>query len=165
MRKVAPVLAGLAVFISYAGWTLLRPEAPAASGWGTVPEPLADRLLSFFSGGSFWMGASYALSGGFTVFALSVFRRNRRQAAVGAAGGLAVTGVIYGLGCFLLGCCGSPMLPIYIGLLGAKWAKATGPLMFGVTLASVALGVRMLGRPEACGCDGPCRDGDTGSGA
>ncbi len=108
------------------------------------------------------MGASYALSGGFTVFALSVFRENRRKAAVGAAGGVAAAGAIYGLGCFLLGCCGSPMLPIYIGLLGAKWAKITGPLMFGITLLSVAWGVRLLNRKRGCGCEGTCEG--TGNG-
>jgi hypothetical protein len=46
------------------------------------------------------------------------------------------------------------MLAVYVGLLGAKWAKVTGPLMFGVTLASVALGVRLLRRKPGCGCEG-----------
>jgi hypothetical protein len=160
-RKV-PFLAGLAVFLAYAGWKVLHTGAASADEWGTVAEPVADRLRTFLTGGEFWMGASYALSAGFTAFALSVFRENHKKAAVGAAGGVAVAGVIYGLGCFLLGCCGSPMLPIYIGLLGGKWAKISGPLMFGVTLASVALGVRMLRRKRACCCEGTCDESGNG---
>lgn len=161
MRKAVSTVAGLSVFLAYAGWTVSHPDASTAGGWGSVVEPLGDRIRTFFSGGSFWMGASYALSAGFTVFALSVFRENRRRAAVGAAGGVAVAGAVYGLGCFVLGCCGSPMLPIYIGLLGAKWARLSGPLMFGLTLASIALGVRLLRRRRGC-CEGPCDEGGKG---
>lgn len=162
MRKAAPVLAGLAAFLAYAGWIVLRPEASMAPGWAVAADPLADRIRAFLSGDSFWMGASYALSAGFTVFALLVFRGNRKRAAVGAAGGIAMAGAIYGLGCFFLGCCGSPMLAIYVGLLGAKWAKVTGPLMLGVTLASVTLGVRMVRRRPECGCEGACERSGNG---
>ena len=154
MRKAVPVTTSLAVFLAYAGWTVIHPDASPAGGWGLVVDPLRDRIRDFFSGGSVWMGASYALSAGFTAFALSVFRENRRRAAVGAAGGVVVAGAVYGFGCFVLGCCGSPMLPIYIGLLGAKWANLSGPLMFGLTLASVALGVLLLRRKRGCGCEG-----------
>lgn len=163
MRKAAPILTGLAVLLAYAGWMVLRPEAAPASGWATIAEPLVDRIRAFLSGDSFWMGASYGLSAGFTVFALLAFRENRKaRAAVGAAGGVAMAGAVYALGCFVLGCCGSPMLAVYVGLLGAKWAKVTGPVMFGVTLASVALGVRILRRRAECGCKGAC--GGSGNG-
>ncbi len=162
MRKATPILAGLVVFLAYAGWAVLRPEASSASGWGVVADPLALRIRTFLFGDSVWMGASYAVSAGFTVFALLVFREERKaRAAVGAAGGVAMAGAVYGLGCYFLGCCGSPMLAVYAGLLGAKWAKISGPLMFGVTLASVALGVRWLKRRRGCGCEGVCeRSGD-----
>ncbi len=157
MRKAAPILAGLAVFLAYAGWLVFHPQVSQAPGWGTVVEPLADRVGVFFSRDSFWMGASYGLSAGFTVFALLAFREDwKARAAVGAAGGVAMAGAVYALGCFVLGCCGSPMLVVYAGLLGAKWAKVSGPLVFGLTLASVALGVRMLRRRPGCGCDGEC---------
>lgn len=36
-------------------------------------------------------------------------------------------GVLYTVGCFALGCCGSPMLPIYLSLLGGKFAGVGGP--------------------------------------
>lgn len=146
-------MAGVAVFLAYAAWMVLGPEASVPPGWGVVADPPADRIRAFLSGDPLWMGASYALSAGFTVFALRAFRENRRRAAVGAAGGVAMAGAVYGLGCFFLGCCGSPMLAVYAGLLGAKWAKVAGPLMFGLTLASVALGVRMLRRKPGCNCE------------
>jgi len=161
MRKATPILAGLAVLLAYAGWAVLRPEASSAPGWGVVADPLAARIRAFLFGDSLWMGASYAVSAGFTAFALSVFRENRRRAAIGAAGGIAIGGAVYGLGCFFLGCCGSPMLAVYISLLGAKWAKITGPLLFGVTVATVALGVRMLRRRRRC-YEGTCDEGGQG---
>ena len=120
-------MAGLVVFLAYAGWIVFRPEASTSPGWGVIADPLADRIRAFFMGDSFWMGASYAVSAGFTVFALSVFRENRRRAAVGAAGGIAIAGAVYGLGCFFLGWCGSPMLALYLGMVGGEGGKGTGP--------------------------------------
>lgn len=40
-------------------------------------------------------------------------------------------------GCFLIGCCGSPMLPIYIGLFGAKALQLGKPLMALISVVSV----------------------------
>ncbi len=151
MRRALPFLTSMTVLLAYAGWIVFRPEsAPAQAGWGVVENPLDERLRAFLFGDKFWMAASYALSAGFTVFALSIFHENRRKAAVGVAGGVAFAGAIYGLGCFMLGCCGSPMLAVYVGLLGARGAKLSGPLMFGVTLLSIALGVWMLKRRKRC---------------
>ena len=82
MKRATPFLAAVAVFLVYAGWIVSRPEAaPAPDGWGTVAEPLTERLLAFLAGEKVWIGASYALSAGFTVFALSAFRENRKRAA------------------------------------------------------------------------------------
>ena len=73
-----------------------------------------------------------------------------------------MTGVVYsvacGAGCFALGCCGSPMLPVWVGLFGAKWAQASGPAIFGITLASLALGLWLLRKKSARGCATTCGD-------
>ena len=43
-------------------------------------------------------------------------------------------------GCFLIGCCGSPMLAVYLSLFGAKALGLGKPLMALVTLVSVNCG-------------------------
>jgi hypothetical protein len=64
-------------------------------------------------------------------------------------------GALYAVGCFALGCCGSPMLPIYLSLLGGKLVGVGGPLMFGLTLLSVGIGFVILRRKGRCVCEGP----------
>jgi len=154
MRKAVPFAAALAVFGAHFAWTVAFPQT-APSGWGTVAAPLGQDVTAYFAGGAFWLGASYALSAAFTAFALLTLKANRRKAAAGAAGGLAVMGTLYAAGCFALGCCGSPMLAVYLGLLGGKAAGLGGPLMFGLTVASVAVGLLWLKRSAHRVCTAP----------
>jgi len=104
------------------------------------------------------------MSAAFTAYALLIFRENRRKAAAGAVGGLAAMGALYAVGCFAIGCCGSPMLPIYLSLLGGKVAGIGGPIMFGLTLLSVGIGFMILRRKPRCVCEGPCTEDSGGQG-
>ena len=73
MRRALPFLAAAVAFLAYAALAVSRPEVAAnQGGWGTVAEPLADRIEAFFFGDKFWIGASYALTAGFTLFALTL---------------------------------------------------------------------------------------------
>lgn len=157
MRKVLPVVAGLFVFGAHIAWYVLFPE-PNASGWANVMPSFSDSMQMYIARGTYWLGASYAVSAAFTAYALLIFRENRRKAAAGAVGGLAAMGALYAVGCFALGCCGSPMLPLYVSLLGGKIAGLGGPLMFGLTLLSVGIGFLILGRKARCVCEGPCTE-------
>ncbi len=163
MRKILPLVAGLIAFGAHIAWYVLYPVSNA-SGWGTVNPAFSDSLQAYFVSGAPWLGASYALSAAFTVYALLIFRENRRKAAVGTAGGLAAMGILYSVGCFALGCCGSPMLPIYLSLFGGKLAGLGGPLMFGLTVLSVGIGFLILGRKGRCACAGPCAEDVGGQG-
>ena len=163
MRKVLPIVAGLVVFVAHIAWYVLFPEANA-SGWGNVAPSFFDSMRNYFTCGTPWLGASYALSAAFTAYATLIFRENRRKAAAGAVGGLAAMGALYAVGCFALGCCGSPMLPIYLGLLGGKLAGVGGPVMFGLTLLSVGIGFLVLGRKARCACEVPCTEDSGGQG-
>ncbi len=96
------------------------------------------------------------MSAAFTAYALLRFRENRRKAAAGAVGGLAAMGALYAVGCFAIGCCGSPMLPIYLGVLGGTIAGIGGPVMFGLTVLSVGIGVVVLRNKARCRCEGEC---------
>lgn len=163
MRKVFPVTAGLIVFGAHVAWYVLFPE-PNASGWGNVMPTFSDSMQTYIACGAYWLGASYAMSAAFTAYALLIFRENRRKAAAGAVGGLAAMGALYAVGCFAIGCCGSPMLPIYLSLLGGKVAGIGGPIMFGLTLLSVGIGFMILRRKARYVCEGPCTEDSGGQG-
>ena len=64
----------------------------------------------------------------------------RRETLLRSAGGLTLSGVLWGGVCFFTGCCGSPMLPIYLGLLGPKFLSVTKPLTFVITVVSIIVG-------------------------
>jgi hypothetical protein len=163
MRKVLPITVGLIVFGAHIAWYVLFPEANA-SGWGNVAPSFSDSLQTYSALGAPWLGVSYALSAAFTAYALLIFRENRRKAAAGAVGGLAAMGALYAVGCFALGCCGSPMLPIYLSLLGGRLAGVGGPVMFGLTLLSVGIGFLILRRKARCACEGPWTEEAGGQG-
>jgi len=163
MSKAIPILTGLLTFGAHVAWNIFLPESQV-SGWGNVAPSLYDSTQAHFSSGAPWLGASYALSAAFTSYALLIFREDRRKVAAGAVGGLAAMGALYAVGCFALGCCGSPMLPIYLSLFGGKFAGVGGPVMFGLTLLSVGIGFLILRRKARCVCGGPCTEEVGGKG-
>lgn len=100
----------------------------------------------------YWIGFSYALALAFTSFTLLLFRENRKRGIAGAAGGLSLS-VFIALGCYLLGCCGSPLLIIYLSLFGSKALGLAKPIVAGVTTLSVAGGYFLLTRKSKVCCD------------
>lgn len=72
--------------------------------------------------------------------------------AAGTAGSITIMGVLMAAGCFLIGCCGSPMLGVYLGLFGAKALGIGKPLMAAVTVLSVGWGYWYLRRKLATTC-------------
>jgi len=104
----------------------------------------------------YFVSFSYALSASFAVWATARFVYSRRRAAaVGAIGGFSLVTLLAAAGCFLIGCCGSPMLPIYVSLFGSKAAGIGKPLMALITLVSISGGyLHLLRRPE-CNCADP----------
>jgi hypothetical protein len=111
---------------------------------------------SYLIGQEYFVSFSYALSASFAVWATARFLYSRRRAAaIGAVGGVSLVTLLAAAGCFLIGCCGSPMLPIYISLFGSKAAGVGKPLMALISLISIGGGyLYVLRRPE-CRCTGP----------
>ena len=99
-----------------------------------------SRLSRYLEPGEYWLGLSYGLAGAFATFCLIRAIRMRRESLAESAGGFALSGLLWATACFFTGCCGSPMLPIYLGLLGPKFLDVTKPLMFGLTLLSIVIG-------------------------
>ena len=111
-------------------------EASVASSQWINADDISFSSL-YFSQGNVFMGLSYALGIGFSVYAFLRFIEYRRMSGIMA--GLTLPVVLYAGGCFLIGCCGSPMLVVYIGLFGSWFLKFIKPLAFALTLISVTL--------------------------
>jgi hypothetical protein len=107
----------------------------------------------------YYTGFSYALGAAFVAWAIGRFLRSRQAAmAAGAAGSITFVGVLMAAGCFMIGCCGSPMLSVYLGIFGARALGIGKPLMALVSLISVGVGYLYLSRrakKEIC-FDGSC---------
>lgn len=133
-----------AVFVATLGihflWLGLFPETdPAQSAWAALPpEGPSSWLPKYIEAGSFWLGYSYGLCVAFAAVALRRYLRNRTCGAGRfAVGGLTFTGVLSVAGCYLIGCCGSPMLVVWLNLFGVKFLPFAKPLVAGVTTLSI----------------------------
>jgi hypothetical protein len=99
-------------------------------------------FLLYFNQQDFMLGLSYALAGAFTIYTFLKFQKNRKKSGVaGIMGGVTLTGILYGGGCFLIGCCGSPMLAVYMGLFGSSFLGLAKPLVLILTILSIVIGL------------------------
>ncbi len=124
--------------------------------WATYEfeQPEESRLARYLGPGEYWLGLSYGLAGAFAAFCLGRALRMRRESLAASTGGLALSGLIWAGACFLTGCCGSPMLPIYVGILGPRFLGITKPLTFALTILSMLIGYRLMRRRGAsCECE------------
>ncbi len=123
-------------------WITSAPTVDAPSGWASydfnTEEPI--RLETYFKTGDYWLGLSYALSAAFAMWCFLRVLKLRRQALASSAAGLGLSGILIAGLCFLTGCCGSPMLPLYLGLFGSQFLNVTKPLTFFITLLSILVG-------------------------
>jgi len=122
MKKLIPAAVFAAVFTIHLIYLLVFSDP------GCGPPPT---LSGYFENGDVFLGASYALGAAFTAWSLMLFMACRStSSAAGATGGTILTAGLATAGCFLAGCCGSPMLAVYVGIFGAgtftipKWAIA-----------------------------------------
>lgn len=156
-----PYLVFILVFAGHALY-LRQQAALPTDGWADVGVGQGG-LWGFdyyIQAQDYYMGFSYALGAAFAVWSFSKYLAVRQAAlAAGAAGSVTLVGILMGAGCFMVGCCGSPMLGIYAALFGAKAFGVGKPLMALVTLLSVGFGYWYLARRLArIGCsDSSCK--------
>lgn len=158
-----PALALLAIGLVHLFWSKWFPaHDPAQARWAALPSAAEgpDWLAVYLETGEYWLGYAYALSGAFAVAALqNLFATRRRQRAGAAEGGLAAGSFTFagGLalgGCFLIGCCGSPMLAVWLSLFGASFLPFAKPLVAALTTTMiVAAWLWMLRRRRRCAAD------------
>jgi hypothetical protein len=102
------------------------------------------------------LGISYGAATALALYGISRTALNRRAGVAGAVGGLSLGGLLAVAGCFLVGCCGSPMLAVWASLFGTRALGGGKFVTAGLTLASVAGGWWWLNRccrRNCCGED------------
>lgn len=115
-------------------------EDPAQARWVAVAPRESSWVTRYVESGSYWLGLSYAMSLAFAASALSRYRRERCCGARNLAiGGVTFSGFLSVVGCYLIGCCGSPMLAVYLNLFGAAFVPLAKPLVAALTAVSLAI--------------------------
>jgi len=142
-QKLRRFLLPLGVFLGVAAahyvWSGLFPEVdPAQARWASLPGSDASWLNRYLETQGYWLGYSYALSLAFAAAALRRYREERFCSAKTLAfGGVTLSGFLALAGCFLVGCCGSPLLVVYLNLFGAGFLPLAKPLVAVVTTLSI----------------------------
>jgi hypothetical protein len=145
-----------AVFVGHVFYLRCLTSAPQ-KGWADNFNPALSFWQSYIISQDYFVSFSYALSASFAVWATARFVHSRRRAAaIGAFGGVSLVTFLAAAGCFLIGCCGSPMLPIYISLFGSRAAGIGKPLMALVSLISIGGGYLYVMRRPECRCAEAC---------
>ena len=151
MRKkilypLAAFIAVLSLHASYSIWKGIR----VSRKWVQIED--INWLKVYLERNDYLLSLSYALAGAFTVYAFMRFRERRKAGVAGVVGGLTLTGALYVGGCFLLGCCGSPMLAVYLGVFGSSFLGFAKPLVLILTATSIAIGFFWLERKSRACC-------------
>lgn len=103
-----------------------------------VETSLVAHIKNHISNQNIYLGYSYAIAGAFA----SICILNLITASGGikqSIQGVTVSVALWAGICFISGCCGSPMLAIYISLFGSKIAGFTKPITAGITTVSILL--------------------------
>ena len=167
-RALKRMLLAPGVFLAVLGmhFVWLSRYGPQARWVSLDDESVVLSLRGYLESQSLWLGLSYAVSLSFAALWLRRYREERLcSASTLTVGSVTLSGALAVGGCYLLGCCGSPMLGVYLGLFGATFLPFTGPAVFALTavplLASWAWMSRANGRvsssqtPAACECSDP----------
>lgn len=151
-RATIPVVVFLSAMSIHFLWMGFFPEKePVQEKWvKIVPTTKPAWTTAYLDTQSYWVGYSYALALTFSVIALRRYLENKSCAAKNfAIGGGTLTGALVVAGCFLIGCCGSPMLLIYLNLFGVTFLQIAKPLLAGVTTLTVIFAWWLMNRKQA----------------
>ena len=145
MAKILfPVITFVMVFISHIVFFKFSNSACQADGSGW--------LVAYLGPQEYYLGFSYAVSLAFAAFAFMKFKECKRKAFSAGIGIGAWAVILWTAGCFLAGCCGSPMWMVYLNLLGISMLKIPKWSIAAISLAMVSLSYLWLIRrsPKYC---------------
>lgn len=158
-RALLPLGVFIAVILFHYFWLVLFPEKnPVQSEWAPVDDGVSV-WKRYIETQSYFMSYAYALSLAFAAVAFRKYREDKRCGRALVVGSFTFSGFLSVAGCFLVGCCGSPMLAVYLGLFGPAFLPWAKPLVALLTTVFIAWGTWKLTRaPEtgpACGPNQP----------
>jgi hypothetical protein len=136
-RVLYPVVAFVLVFIAHAFYAVWG-KMQIYKQWIQIDN--TTLLNSYFKNQDYFLSLSYALLGSFIIYSFLKCFEYRKCSIGGMLSGVTLTSVLYFGGCFLLGCCGSPIFAVYLGLFGVSFLGLTKPILFIFTVTSVVIG-------------------------
>lgn len=159
MKKILPLTGFLLILFAHFLYTSYRSSSPfvyTGGKWASFRfQQISSEqspLFRYFNSGDMWLGMAYGLAAAFAVFSITGLLQRKDADKKVSAGGLTLSGLLWMSICFLVGCCGSPMLPIYISLLGSRFLRVTKPLTFVITLVSIGIAYTIMQkRKTRCG--------------
>lgn len=160
---VLPVSVFVGTLIAHFAYVAFVEGGSAGQGLWALPSdlPRPGPWERYWIGHSYFLGYSYGLSLAFAAWSLRRFFAHRKAVdGAAAAGGVTVAGLLPFAVCFLVGCCGSPMLVVWLNLFGASVLPFTRPLVAGIATVSVSatwIWIAVRGRRAAAG--GGCGPG------
>jgi hypothetical protein len=159
-RALLPALVFVVAITAHYLW-FVKTSTPAPSAGACCGSSCeeAPGIVEYLKTQTYLLGYSVALSLSFASFAIRRFLEQQSKKAKGAAfGGIGASAVLGFAGCYLTGCCGSPMLGVYIGLLGPSLLPFAKPLVAIITTISILLSARSLLKSKTV--DTGCCDGE-----
>lgn len=158
-RGILPMGVFSLTLIAHLAWVSLFPEVlPKQARWAPPPRMPSSILTDYLDAGHHWLGLSYAIS--FTFVACAFRRYREEQSCVSGKitiAGLSISGFLAMASCFLIGCCGSPMLAVYLNLLGAQFLPLARPFLTLVTALSCIAAWYWLEARLRCDSSSPVR--------
>ena len=162
-RALLPPGVFIAIVLFHYFWLVLFPEKnPVQSEWAPADDGVST-WNRYIETQSYFMSYAYAIS---LTFASIAFQKYEEEKACHtknlALGGITLSGFLAMAGCFLLGCCGSPMLGVYLSFFGASFLPFAKPIIAIITTLMVAGSWWWMNRKikesskEDCGCDDSC---------
>ena len=148
-KIVIPLFTFIVVFILHTIYFKLTEGTCGDTTW----------FQSYIKEQEYFLGISCALSIAFVAFAFLKFKENRKRALMAAMGGGFLAIILWFL-CFLFGCCGSPMLIVYLNLIGISGLKIPKLALLLMTVIFIGIGYIWLIKklPESCCNDKPCKE-------
>jgi len=145
-KATIPLAIFITVFVLHLFYYRITESSCAGSAW----------FQKYIGEQEHFLGISYALSFAFMSFAFLKFKENRKK-ALKAALGSGILAVILWFLCFLFGCCGSPMLILYLNLIGLSKFKVPKLVLLIMTIIFIGIGYIWLVRKSSKGCcNGKC---------
>lgn len=139
-NHILPGFVFVVVFASHFLWRGFFPEQdPLQSQWFSLPTG-NSWLHNYIEAKNYWLGYSYGLSAAFASAALRNYLSSPcRESKTFAIGGVTFTGLLAAAGCFLIGCCGSPMFVVWLNMFGIAFIPFAKPFIAIVTTISIAV--------------------------